>query len=76
MLPKICLGMCLLIGLTTLWCGLRQTSAFHLGEEEQKRFWGRYNTQPSGTYVRGVWIYTPTRSSYGGFAGGGPGAGK
>lgn len=76
MLPKFCLGMCLLIGFTTAWCGVRQTSAFNLGQEKQNNFWRRYNTQPSGTYVGGVWISSPIRSSYGDFPGGGPSTGK
>ncbi len=76
MLPKFCLGMCLLIGLTTLWCGVRQTSALNLGQENQKNFWSRYNTNPSGTYVRGVWISSPSRTDYGSFPGGGPTSGK
>jgi hypothetical protein len=76
MLPKFCLAMCLLIGATTFWSGVRQTSALHLGQESQNNFWSRYNTNPSGRYVGGVWISSPSRASYGSFSGGGPGAGK
>ena len=76
MLPKLCLGICLLIGSTTTWSGVRQTSALNLGQENQKNFWTRHNTSPSGRYVGGVWISSPSRASYGTFSGGGPGAGK
>ena len=76
MLPKFCLGICVLIASTTLWMGVSQSSAFNLGEQNQKNFWGRHNTSPSGRYVRGIWIASPSRSSYGSFSGGGPGFGK
>jgi hypothetical protein len=76
MLPKLCLGFALLIGLTTTWSGFRQTSAFNLGEENQKNFWARNNTRSSGVYVGGVWRSSPARSAYGDFSGGGPSTGK
>lgn len=76
MLPKLCLGFALLIGLSTSWLGFRQTSAFNLGEENQKNFWPRNNTTSSGVYVGGVWRPSSVRSSYGNFSGGGPSAGK
>jgi hypothetical protein len=76
MLPKICLGICLLMAGTTFWSGVRQTSALHLGAENQNNFWGRNNTNPSGRYVGGVWIPSSSRASYGNFSGGGSGLGK
>ncbi len=76
MLPKCCLGICVLIASTTLWMGVSQSSAFNLGQENQKNFWGRHNTRPSGRYVRGIWISSPSRASYGSFSGGGPSFGK
>ena len=64
------------IAAITLTAGFTQRGAFVLRQENQENHWVRYDTQPSGSYRGGAWVASPTRRGYGGFRGGGPGAGK
>ena len=52
-----------------------QRSAMVL-RQENPAYWERYGTRSAGVYRSGAWQPSPVRSSYGGFRGGGPGAGK
>lgn len=60
----------------TITAGYTQTSALQLREERQSLYWPRYGTTLSGRYYGNSWQPLPTRSAYGEFRGGGPGAGK
>ncbi|NJK41384.1 MAG: hypothetical protein HC934_08575 [Acaryochloridaceae cyanobacterium SU_2_1] len=53
-----------------------QRSALQLRQEQQASYWPRHRTSLSGRYRRGVWIVSPTRSSYSSFQGGSPSSGK
>jgi len=57
-----------------IWLGYSQKSALSLRQSEQN-YGGRYDTNTSGRYYGGVWLYSPSREQYGSFRGGGPGAG-
>lgn len=61
---------------TTIFYGFTQQSALVLRQEQQDNHWVRNGTETSGSYRGGGWVASPTRQSYGGFRGGGPGAGK
>lgn len=76
MLPKFFAIAGIAIAAMTLTAGFTQQAALVLRQENQDNYWERHGTQTSGTYRSGVWVASPTRSSYGSFRGGGPGAGK
>jgi len=76
MLSKLFAAVAVAIAAITLFAGFTQRSAFVLRQEDQSNYWSRTDTQPAGTYRGGVWVASPDRTSYGGFRGGGPGAGK
>lgn len=60
-----------------LYHSYQYKSAFILGQKEQNNYSPRHGTELSGQYYGGVWHYnSTTRSSFGSFQGGGPGAGK
>jgi hypothetical protein len=66
----------ILLAGTTLFYGLTQQSALVLRQEKQDNHWIRNGTQTSGSYRGNAWVASPTRQTYGGFRGGGSGAGK
>jgi len=76
MLTKIFAGAALIIALLTITAGYTQRSALVLRAEKQNNYWSRHGTGLSGQYRGGTWIILPNRSSYRGFRGGGPSAGK
>ena len=76
MLTKIFAGAAIAIALLTITAGYTQRSALVLRSEKQDNYWPRHETELSGGYRGGTWIILPNRSSYRGFRGGGPSAGK
>ena len=76
MLSRILALAALLITLMGIWAAYTQSSALLLRQETQPLYWPRYGTLLSGRYRNQSWQATPSRSSYGGFRGGGPSAGK
>lgn len=76
MTTKLLAGFAVLIAGLTTYAAYTQRSALVLREQRQEAYWPRHNTYLSGSYSRSGWIASPTRQSYGGFRGGGPGAGK
>jgi len=76
MLTKIFAGAALIVALLTITAGYTQRSAMVLRSEKQDNYWPRHGTTSSGYYRGGTWYLSPNRSSYGGFRGGGPSAGK
>ncbi|MDX2228917.1 MAG: hypothetical protein NW220_04740 [Leptolyngbyaceae cyanobacterium bins.349] len=77
MFTKLFAAAVVAIAAITLYQGFTQQSALVLRQENQDHHWERYGTQRSGAYRAGVWVSSPDRRSvYGGFRGGGPGAGK
>ena len=78
MLTKVFAGIGVLIALWSITDAYTQKSAFVLRQEKQANFSPRSGTGASGYYDnRGIWIFNSgSRSSYGGFQGGGPGSGK
>jgi hypothetical protein len=76
MLTKFFAAVVVAIAAITLFQGFTQQAAFVLRQQNQDQYWSRYDTQPSGSYRSGVWVASPDRRTYGGFRGGGPGAGK
>ncbi|PSO55808.1 MAG: hypothetical protein BRC40_05235 [Cyanobacteria bacterium QH_8_48_120] len=76
MLIRIFAIAALIIALFTIWAAYTQRSALSLRQEKQSAYWSRHGTSLSGQYQGGTWIFLPSRSSYGDFRGGGPGAGK
>ncbi|MEW6497390.1 MAG: hypothetical protein AB1589_33550 [Cyanobacteriota bacterium] len=76
MLTKILGATAIAIALFTITASYTQRSAVVLRAEKQANYWPRHNTSLSGYYYRGIWQPLPNRSSYGGFRGGGPNAGK
>ncbi|NJK29564.1 MAG: hypothetical protein HC851_15550 [Acaryochloris sp. RU_4_1] len=61
---------------TSILAAYTQRSAFQLRQERQPNYWSRRSTTLSGGYRRGIWVVSPTRSSYGSFRGGSLGVGK
>jgi hypothetical protein len=76
MLTKIFAGLGIAIAILTTYAGYTQQAALVLRQEEQINYWSRRGTILSGRYNRGTWSPYPSRSVYGGFRGGGSGAGK
>jgi hypothetical protein len=76
MLTRIFAVIALVVALFTIWAAYTQRSALSLRQERQSTYWPRYGTYLSGRYYNNTWQPTPNRSSYGGFRGGGPSAGK
>jgi hypothetical protein len=77
MLTKIFAAAAIAIALLTVIAAYSQRSALVLREESQEQYWPRRGTSLSGSYGSGGnWQPLPNRSTYGGFRGGGPSAGK
>ncbi len=66
------------IACLSIWGAAMQPSALVLREQRPALYWPRYNTQLSGIYDRRSrrWQPSAVRTAFGGFRGGGPGAGK
>lgn len=76
MLTKLFAIAAILIAVITIGAAYTQTSALTLRQEQQPWYWPRHGTHLTGGYRSGVWIYSPNRSSYDSFPGGGPSFGK
>ncbi|MEL6164953.1 MAG: hypothetical protein AAFR37_14770 [Cyanobacteria bacterium J06628_3] len=77
MLTKVFAGIAVFMALWSITDAYTQKSAFVLREEKQANFSPRRGTSLSGSYNSGgTWVFINSRSSYGGFQGGGPGSGK
>ena len=77
MLTKIFAGVAVLMAIWSISDAYGQKSALVLREEDSSNFSPRRGTSLSGSYGRGgTWIFVPSRASYSGFQGGGPGSGK
>lgn len=77
MLTKVFAGIAVLMALWSVTDAYTQKSALVLREQNTSNFSPRRGTSLSGSYDRnGTWIFIPSRSSYSGFQGGGPGSGK
>lgn len=75
-MTKLFALLAILLAGTTIFYGFTQQSALVLRQERQDNHWVRNGTRTSGSYRGGIWVASPTRQTYGGFRGGGPGAGK
>lgn len=78
MLAKVFAGVAVFMAIWSITDAYTQKSALVLYEEKQTNFSPRRGTSVSGYYGNdGIWIFhSESRSSYGGFQGGGPGSGK
>lgn len=76
MITKIFVAIAVVIAVFTLTAGFTQQAAFVLRQEQQTQHWPRHGTHLSGVYRSGGWAPSSVRSSYSGFRGGGPAAGK
>ena len=65
-----------LIAAGAITASYSQRSAFFLKQETQRNYWPRHRTRLSGRYRNGTWVASPSRSTFGGFQGGGPSSGK
>lgn len=64
------------IAVLAIFGSYTQASALNLQQERQVFYWPRRGTVLSGRYRGSDWVPLPSRSTYQGFSGGGPGAGK
>ncbi|MGF1536900.1 MAG: hypothetical protein ACFB4J_10520 [Elainellaceae cyanobacterium] len=76
MLPKLIAATALVVTVLAIGGSYSQMSALNLGQDQQPFYRPYWGTQLSGVRYGGAWQPTPLRSSYEGFSGGGPGAGK
>lgn len=59
------------IAVAAIFLSARPPSGLYVRDERPP-----YGTRYSGRYQNGRWVPAPSRRSYGGFRGGGPGVGK